>query len=372
MIAVAVALSATSPKALWYLTRGTGVVTLILLTISVALGVAHVRRAQSPTVPRFVVDAVHRNASLLAVAFLAVHIGTAVLDAFAPIRLIDVFVPFTSAYRPVWLGLGAVASDLLIAVAVTSVLRRRLGYRAWRATHWAAYVCWPIALVHGLGTGSDTKSEWMLTLIAFCVIVVVAAVVVRAADGSPLQSRPHHLGARATAIAVAALVPLGLVFWLRSGPLAADWAKRAGTPSSLLRPGTLVSSAGAVAGAGSQVAFTSQVSGMLREGQLDGGLHQVHLVLNVNGQRLNTLGIRMIGEPVEGDGVDMTTSRVQLGTTADPKMYRGRVTSLDGPNIGALVGNPSGAELELLVRLEIDQQNNKVSGTLLVEPARGP
>ena len=99
----------------------------MLLTVSVALGVANVRRVSVAGAPRFVFDAVHRSVSLLALAFLAVHIVTSVLDPFAAIRLIDAVVPFVSAYRPVWLGLGAVASDLLIAVALTSVLRRRFG-----------------------------------------------------------------------------------------------------------------------------------------------------------------------------------------------------------------------------------------------------
>lgn len=132
--------------------------------------------------PRFVFDAVHRNASLLAIAFLFVHIGTSLLDGFAPIRLIDVAIPFGSAYRPLRLGFGAVAFDLLIAVALTSVFRRRLGYRGWRATHWLAYASWPVAVLHGLGAGSDTKTIWMLGLTGACVIAVVVAVFARAAD----------------------------------------------------------------------------------------------------------------------------------------------------------------------------------------------
>ena len=119
----------------------------MLLTVGLALGIANVRRAQTATVPRFVFEAVHRSASLLALAFLAVHVVTAVLDPFAPIRLIDALIPFVSVYRPIWVGLGAVASDVMIALIVTSLLRRRFGYRAWRATHWLAYACWPIASV---------------------------------------------------------------------------------------------------------------------------------------------------------------------------------------------------------------------------------
>lgn len=366
MIIGVVAAAAASPKALWYLTRGTGVVTLILLTLSVALGVANQRRTQSATVPRFVVDAVHRSAALLALAFLSVHVATAVLDSYAPIRLLDVFVPFTSAYRPVWLGLGALAADLLIAVAITSVLRRRLGYRAWRVAHWAAYACWPIAVVHGLGTGSDVKTTWMLTITACCVIVVVAAVVFRATDGWSAHRRPKHAGARGTAVALSVLIPLGILAWLPSGPLAAGWAKRAGTPSSLLRTPTLVTSTHPASGGGLLPPFTAQLAGVLRQGQLDGGLYQIHLVLSVEGQHLSTLGIRIIGEPAGNGGVDMTTSRVELGPSSDPAMYRGQVTSLDGSRIGALVSDSGGTQLTLDAQLQIDPQNGATRGTLAV------
>ena len=223
------AIAAVGPSAYWYLTRGTGTIALILLTLSVALGVANVRRFRTENVPRFVLDAVHRNVSLLAMAFLLVHIVTSLLDAFAPITLLDVVIPFGGTYRPLWLGLGAVAFDLMVAVVITSLLRRRFGYRTWRAVHWAAYASWPFALLHGLGTGSDTKAGWMLVIVAGCVIVMVVAVVSRAIAGWP-----HHPGARLAALSASALVPLGLLIWLPSGPLAAGWAAKAGTPASLL------------------------------------------------------------------------------------------------------------------------------------------
>src|SRR5579884_3290452 len=210
------ALAATGPSAYWYLTRGTGTVSLILLTLSVALGVANVRRLRTENVPRFVIDSVHRNASLFAMAFLLVHIITAVLDSFAPITVVNAVIPFTGTYRPLWLGFGAIAFDLLIAVVVTSLLRRRFGYRTWRVIHWAAYASWPVALLHGLGTGSDTKTKWMLVIVGGLVIIMIVAVVARAIGGWP-----DHLGARLTALGASALVPLGLLVWLPSGPLAA-------------------------------------------------------------------------------------------------------------------------------------------------------
>jgi methionine sulfoxide reductase heme-binding subunit len=147
----------TSSPALWYLTRGTGVISLVLLTLSVVLGVTEVVRFASAGWPRFVLAALHRNAALLATAFVAAHVLTSVVDSYAPIRIVDVFVPFVGAYRPIWLGLGALAFDLLFALVITSLLRERLGYRTWRAVHWTAYACWPVAFLHGLAT-PDTRA----------------------------------------------------------------------------------------------------------------------------------------------------------------------------------------------------------------------
>lgn len=219
----------TGPSAYWYLTRSTGTVALILLTLSLALGVIDVRRWSSETWPRFVVDSLHRNASLLALAFLCLHILTAVLDSFAPISLVNAVIPFTGSYRPLWLGLGALSFDLILAVIVTSLLRRRMGHSTWRAVHWLTYASWPIALLHGLGTGSDVKSTWMLAISIGCLIVVIGAVLVRVAMGWPAQPAQ-----RSAALGAAGIFTIGLFLWLPGGPLGKEWARRSGTPAALL------------------------------------------------------------------------------------------------------------------------------------------
>ncbi len=381
--------AAATPSAFWYMTRGTGTIALILLTVSLALGVVNVRRARTPSVPRFVFVSVHRNASLLAVAFVCVHILTALLDGYAPIRLIDVVVPFGSAYRPLWLGFGAAAFDLLIAVALTSLLRRRLGYGAWRATHWLAYASWPVAVLHGLGTGSDTKLTWMLALTGACVVTVIVSVVARVTAGWP-----DHLGARVSALAASALVPIGLLVWLPSGPLAAGWAKRAGTPSSLLAGARGAVSTGAVAGGGtgnagggagvpaagsgataagagaparaasSSPSFSARVTGTVRQGKDDDGLTVVDIVLHAAGPRLSRLEIRIVGSPIAGGGVEMRASRVALGPASAPEQYRGVVTALHGTEIAGAVRDASGAAVALLAQLQIDPGSSSVTGTL--------
>jgi sulfoxide reductase heme-binding subunit YedZ len=225
-------LAATAgPSAYWYLTRSTGAVAMVLLTLTVAFGVVDVQRYATARWPRFVIDGLHRNVALLTMVFLALHILTSVLDSFAPIGLLDAVIPFVGSYRPFWLGLGAVSFDLLVAVTITSLMRRRVGHRTWRAVHWLSDASWPVALLHGFGTGSDVKDAWLMGLSLICLAVVVLAVIVRVTAGSPARLRLRQRGA---ALAATAAFALFLAVWLPSGPLGSEWARRSGTPTTLL------------------------------------------------------------------------------------------------------------------------------------------
>ena len=164
---------------LWYATRGAGVVSLLLLSAVTVLGVLSVARFESAGWPRFVTTGFHRNLSLLAVIFLALHIVTAVVDPFTSLGWTTALIPFASSYRTLWLGLGTVAFDLLLAILITSLLRGFFGHRTWRAVHWLAYASWPVAVVHGFGTGTDSWSTWLLVLNAVCILAVGWALAVR-------------------------------------------------------------------------------------------------------------------------------------------------------------------------------------------------
>lgn len=163
-------------SALWYATRATGVISLLLFTLVAVLGIATAGRAAPTAAARALVAGLHRSAALLALAFLAVHVVGAVADGYVDIGLFSVLVPFTSAYEPVWVGLGTVALDLLVAVALTSLLRTRVPARAWRLVHRTAYLMYPIAVLHGLGTGSDLGSGLYLgaALVSVAVVAVAA------------------------------------------------------------------------------------------------------------------------------------------------------------------------------------------------------
>lgn len=164
---------------LWYVTRGAGIASLLMLTGVVALGIVTAVRWQRPGWPRFLSAELHESLALLTLVFLAIHIGIAVLDPYTSLGLGAALLPFSSPYRQIWLGLGGVAMYLIVAVIVTSLLRSHLGRRSWRAVHWLTYAAWPIALVHGLGTGTDTSAVWMWALDGFCFLVVLAAVIWR-------------------------------------------------------------------------------------------------------------------------------------------------------------------------------------------------
>ena len=125
--------------------------TLLLLTASVLLGVLTAGRFSARRWPRFLSQGLHRNISLLVLVFLALHVGTTVIDTYTSIPLTAAFIPFASSYKAAWLSLGAVALDMLVALVATSLLRARIGHRAWRRVHWLAYACWPVAVTHGAG-----------------------------------------------------------------------------------------------------------------------------------------------------------------------------------------------------------------------------
>lgn len=361
-------LATIGPSAYWYLARGTGAVALVLLTASVVIGILGSLRFSAVRWPRFAVDSVHRDVSLLVIVLLVVHIVTSVLDSFAPISLTASVIPFASSYRPLWLGLGALSFDLLLALVVTSLVRRRLGYQRWRAVHWLAYASWPVAVLHGLGTGSDTKLWWMLGLTAACLVAVVVAAGVRVARAGAALG-----GLRTPAVALSLATPIGLAAFTVLGPLGPGWARRAGTPTNLL-PKTSVSVARVVP-TNSRVArpkaFFALLAGSVNQTQASGGGGIVDLNMRLRGGARGRLRVRLGGSPIPGGGLSMTGSQVDLITNALPAVMAGQITSLQGAEFVARVRGRSGTALTLHARLHIDAQSGSVTGRLTASPSSG-
>jgi DMSO/TMAO reductase YedYZ heme-binding membrane subunit len=369
----------------WYVARATGVVSLVFLTASVLLGILTSFRWSSPNWPRFVVEFVHRNVSLLVVAFVAVHVVVVVADSFAPIGVLDAVVPFISSYRPLWLGFGAIAFDLLVALVVTSLLRHRFGYRAWRIVHWLAYLCWPVAVLHGLGTGSDTRSGVVLALTAVCIVAVLVAAALRL--GVALVRRP---GARIVGLGALAALPVLLVLWLVSGPLADGWARRAGTPSQVLASAASAGGSGGSASSGATVTtlpattapattqparvfgaggFSASTSGTYHQSGPDSaGQYTVSLVGTLGSGAAGTLDVEIIGVPASGGGVSMTSGTV---TVSDGRnSYRGDIVELNGGDIVAQMPGPGGANWQVQVALtQLDRASGRMAGQVQASPA---
>jgi Ferric reductase like transmembrane component len=362
---------ASNGQALWYLTRGSGTVALLLLTAAVLLGVMNSTRWRTAHWPRFLTYGLHRNVTLLAIAFTAVHVVTTIADSFAPINLIDAVVPFLSPYRPFWLGMGTLAFDLLLALTITSLLRRRIGVRAWKLVHWLAYASWPVALLHSLGTGSDARTGWLAALGIASGLAVFAAVVWRVWDaGDALPA----VRAGATLGGVAVL--LGLLVWARGGPLAKGWAARAGTPSSLLGARSATSTAGGAQEAGAvptasvQTAaslpagrFDATFTGTLREVPAGNGLVTILIDARARGRFNGRVHLALRGQAIDGGGVQMIDSVVGLLPTGSPSWASGRVTGLDGRRVLTTVNTADGGSTNVLLDLQISGSGN-VTGSL--------
>ncbi len=363
-VTLAALASGSSQKALWYLTRSTGIVALVLLTATVVLGVIASVGWTTERWPRFLSQTVHRDLSLLCMVFVAVHVVTTVSDGYVPIGVADAFLPFRTPYRPLYVGLGALAFDLMLAVLVTSALRRRIRFPAWRFVHWLSYLCWPIAMVHGLGSGSDTTQSIVLMVDVVCAGAVVGAVSWRLVAG-----RTFPVRRRAVAAVGAAGTVLAIAIFAAAGPLRPGWSHRAGTSTALLAQlarqnaattGSTATTSPASSSSGSGAVpvppFTVGVTGSQSAALGSGGAKTVTLTLHLQDASSTPLTIVLSGTPVEGGGVAMTSGSVTFGP------YPGQVTSLSGGSIGAVVR--ASAPLQLLLSLDVDRSSGSLSGTV--------
>ncbi|HEY5014885.1 MAG TPA: ferric reductase-like transmembrane domain-containing protein [Acidimicrobiia bacterium] len=347
-------LATSSKQALWFASRGTGIVCLLLLTTSVVLGIITSVRFETRQWPRFVLERLHRNVSLLILVFIGIHVATTVIDGYVPIGYVDAVIPFRSPYRTLWLGLGAVALDLLLALAITSVVRVRLGYRVWRAVHWLAYACWPIALMHGLGTGSDARQGWMVALDALALASVCAAVAWRLST----TWRPDLRGQWGV-LATAVTVPMAVAVWALAGPLQPGWAKSHHATATVANIAVTEPESAGFAGAVRGARTTSGSSGSSTE------------TVSIRGSASGPLGLRLdlelTGRPLD-HGVQLSAGGLSIGPATAPARWRGRVVSLDGGHVEAQVVDGSGHWLSVRMDLRIDAAGRAVTGTVTARP----
>ncbi len=364
MLTVAAALGGS--MTLWYLARASGLVLLAVLTVNLVLGISIQGGWHPGTWPRFAVQAVHRNLALLAVVLLIVHVVTIELDPFVPVGWWAALVPFVSPYRPFWLGLGTLSLDLLAAVVITSLLRSHLRPNWWRAVHWLTYLSWPVALLHSLGTGTDTRLTWVFAFEVGCVGLVAATVIFRVARAS----RPRA-AVRGLLMAAVAAAPMSVLAWSAAGPLQGGWARRAGTPTTALASGA-PGSTGVRGQASLLVPFTARFLGSANSspsgngetitisGQVQGG---------AGGQLVVSLSARQLSDGALAVDQGAVTYRPATGSL----VYTGTVVSV-GP--GSLVlrlapGAGSSEPAELTISGPVPASS--VSGVLYfgIAPAGG-
>jgi DMSO/TMAO reductase YedYZ heme-binding membrane subunit len=363
---------------LWYLTRASGLVSLVLLSATVVLGIVASVGWTTQRWPRFLSQSMHRNLSLFCLAFVALHVVTTVADGYVPIGFLDAVIPFRTPYRPLWVGFGALTLDMLLAVAITSGLRKRIGVRAWRGVHWLAYLCWPIALLHGLGSGSDTRLSLALMVNVVCVVAVVGAVGWRLVTGRSFAPSRRIVLAVAGALG---LIAIGITAAV--GPLSPGWSHRAGTsPGLLAELNASFASGGSSSSAASTPAptqsttapsangsvptppFTNTVTGTYRNSAVNqSGQVSVVLSMTPSGTPTMPLTVTLTGTSVNG-GVAMSSSQVTWGQDT------GSVTALQGSTIGATVRGPQGS-VHLSMQLNLNQAQGTLSGTLTGSTTNG-
>lgn len=354
-------LATVSISPLWYISRSAGFVGLALLGMIGILGIITAGKFTPKRGSRFLAPEIHRSLSLLAVVVLAIHVASAVLDKYSHIGFRDIFVPFVSQYRPVWVGLGAAAVDLGIAIMVTSLLRVRMGYKSWKLVHWASYPIFVLSVIHGLGTGSDSA----ITLGKAIYLIVggsfILAVLARLMSAKVFGAR------RALLYGTSFAMPLVVVAWAFSGPFTNSWTKRASG-------NFLGSAAGASVGVTTPTVpvlaippgYSSPWSGRIDQSAPNSqGEVALRLIGPLSGSPGYQLSIVLIGVAEDG-GISMNSSRVEIATGRGTPVYRGTVTSLQGATIASQITTASGSQINFTAVLSLNNNGSAFSGKVSV------
>jgi hypothetical protein len=362
----------------WDVARAGGFTAYVLLGLSVALGLALTMHWQSWRWPRLINSELHNFVTLLSLVFTGIHVLAVWLDPFTRFGWSEVFIPFVSHYRPLWMALGIVALYLGLAIGLSTWLRPLIGYAWWRRLHALTLVSYAMVTVHGIATGSDTRTWWGGLIYAGSALVIAGLLIVRLYKPATKQARAHPLWAGMTA----GLVVTGAA-WALLGPGQPGWNASAnnGNGSGARIPVAAAASSGSSSSSSTApfgAPFTAQVQGTLSQsgpdssgavtydltGTLSNGATG-HFELRMSGQQDSAFG--------ENDGgVTITTATMTLGTSDTPALYQGQVTQLrtdDGRwRIMATLGQGSAASQTLVIQLRLSVSGGTVQGTIQGTP----
>ncbi|MFI5274647.1 MAG: ferric reductase-like transmembrane domain-containing protein [Ktedonobacterales bacterium] len=321
---------------MWDVARAGGFTAYLLLTLSVAVGLALTLHWQSARWPRLINSELHNFVTLLSLIFVGVHVLAVWVDPFTRFGWSEVFIPFVSHYRPLWMALGIVALYLGLAIGLSTWLRPLIGYAWWRRLHVFTLLSFALVMAHGLATGSDTRTWWGALIYAASAALIGFLLLVRLLSPATPRERAHPLWAAATAIVLA----VGAL-WALSGPLQAGWNSNAnngqGSGSRIALAAASASGTPGATSAALAVPFSATLTGTLKQTGPDGsGIVRYHLTATFQDGAQGQVDLRMTGQASGGDGgnVTITSTSVTLGTSANPTLYQGQVTQLRASESG--------------------------------------
>lgn len=350
----------------WYISRGAGFTVFILLTVAVSLGILLSLKWRSDAWPRFITNELHPFVQLVAGIFLLIHIISVLLDSFIQFTLAGILIPLVSTYRPVWLSLGIVAMYLGVALALSSYLKRFIGYRTWRTMHYAGFAVWLLALIHGITTGSDTRAPWATGIYAGSALLVTGLLAIRFGGvpiplGDPPRWRPRVVLGLATSLVVAG-------FLTSIGPDARGWAARAQALHLPGRDATPVAAAQALLPHTFQEAISGTAQLDQTAQQLQPGTSLLHMHLTTGGNPPLTISYGLLLAQAQG-GAQFVRGTFSATPASLAWNCSGTVTYRAPDLLDSTCTLPN-RTIEIVSRFQLDD-NGGVTGQVTGAPAAG-
>lgn len=168
-----------SSQVWWIASRSAGLIAWVMLSLSIVWGLQLSTKTMKKAIKRPWLLGTHQTLGGLATIFLLVHMTTLLFDRYTSFDVVDILIPFSSTWHPVWVAWGIVASWMLIAVEITSLIKKHLSKQIWHSIHMLSFVLWIFGTIHGLLSGPDSKTLIALGAIAFILVPITILSVIR-------------------------------------------------------------------------------------------------------------------------------------------------------------------------------------------------
>jgi Ferric reductase like transmembrane component len=393
----------------WNIARAGGFTAFILLTFSVAMGLALSSHWQTSRWPRIINNELHNFLSLLALIFASIHILAIWLDPFTSFSWSEIFIPFMSHYRPIWTAFGIISFYLGLAIGLSAWLRPVIGYKWWRRLHVLTLLLYVMIAVHGIASGSDARTWWgtaiylisiflIGTLLVMRLLQPINKVITRPADASEVVGGPgigivavgstvvstQRRRAHPVLALVTILVVLGGTCWAVLGPLQAGWAATKSsqsvasttsnstgniTPVSPFAPGTSATPQTTTPQTTFPQSFTGNLTGQITQRQSHrSGTVTIHFDMNISNGPTGNVEVELQGESSgTGGAVSISNSVVALLSSTGQPIYEGAISQLDTTNQWSMTAQLTGADASILnvqMKLAVDSNSGTVTGTI--------